>query len=291
MAVKQIKKTGMVLLGLFRLDDPEPQLVKGAITGVDDSSDTASARAEKRLLQAGGFSGVLTVIFVVSGFLVGDRGASLSGELVGTFQTYGEPLGVFLSNLIQGTTPNIIGRILLFVASPLAILFFLALYQSVRRSSFGYSLLGTVTGILAATSFAIPLLAQGPVSLAIADVYSRAAAADKGTVVTVAQAIDQSIGLTVANNVFLTAGLVLLMITFLAIGLAMMKNASFGRGLGWMSIIFSVISILIFTGGSLVDRHGIAILPTTMFAMIWFFLIGSKVYGISRPNREHPGGR
>jgi hypothetical protein len=221
---------------------------------------------------------IAAAVLLVLGFIVGENVAAAFtgtftsyGEPAGTFQTYGGPIEDLLVRLVEASMFHILGRILLFAASPLSILLMLAIHFVMRRSTSNIngpyrflSLVGLGLGIAAATIFAISHVLIGPLSLDIANQYSEASTdSEKTEIVTTAYEIDKSIGLTVLDNIFIDIGVPLMSISFLTFGLAMVKARMFERLLGWLSMLFGILGIIAFMGGNLAGLGGVA--PTTYF--------------------------
>lgn len=218
-------------------------------------------QGEKGLLRLGGLGGVLSgVLGVVFIFVFPPGGGFVTEEN--------------LRLLLQNATRFVIGVILEFVGALLLIPLFLGLYRNLREAHIGYTLVGSVFGVLGATLSAISAT-QELSTLFLAQLYDQAATADKGAVVIAAQAAS-----TIGGGFFLTSS-VLMGLALLAIGGAMRRNAVYRRGYGWLSIasgialVAGVVLVL-----SLLSPAGFLLfLPA---GILWPVAVGLKVYRLSK---------
>ena len=161
----------------------------------------------------------------------------------------------------------------------LSIPLFLALYTSLRKTSVRYALLGTVSGVIAVSIASINLFASIPLKLALAELYSKTADADKKTMIGVAEAISSS------SAASLPLFFLFLIIAFLAVGAAMGRSAAFRNGYGWLSIVLGIILVVFLPLGGLLmflqlwvpQFFALVIIPP----ILWLILVGFKIYRLS----------
>lgn len=177
-----------------------------------------------------------------------------------------------LRQLVQNRTPLIIGSAFWLVISLLLIPFFLALYRSLREANLGYALLGSVLGVLAAAVIAILVSVSSSSALGLAELYDKAAAADKPMVITVAEATSR----WTPGGFFQVEG-VFRAIALIAIGGAMLESPAFKKGYGWMSVIIGIVFLL--PVGFFLPVFFIFI---EILFLIWLILVGFRVYRLSK---------
>lgn len=225
-------------------------------------------REEKRLLQVGGLGGVLAGVMLIPAFvfMILSQRPGGTGSVEQTLQ-----------DAITYRTSILVGFSLFFATSLLAIPLFLALYRNLREASLGYALLGTVLGVLSSTILAITVSVYALFSSGLANLYASATTPDQKMVaVSLAQVIfyeNASLigGLALVGTVF--SGLALLVT-----GGAMRQSTTFHKGLGWMSIVFGVVFIILGSIGPIWPGFFF----TQILLIFWFILVGLRVYRLSK---------
>ena len=222
-------------------------------------------KGEKRLLQIGGISGVLAGVLQSTQFLA---------PLLGVSAEFGSE--VELRRILEGSSVLIGLLAQQFVQFLLFIPLFLALYRLLRGANVGYALLGSVAGVIGAT-LAVLAVSFEMTSYFFAELYNRAAPADKKIVVAVSEGISQAVtgGFFVALSIFLGVAL-------LATGAAMLGGSSLRKWYGWMSIIFGIGWLL--AGILLPLPNPLRFFFFLMFILfpVWLIVVGLNVYRLSK---------
>lgn len=219
-------------------------------------------KGEKRLLQIGGLGAILAPIVFLASVSVAQPTSPQSGQMA-----------QFLSQLVQNRTPVVIFSAGWVIFSLLTVPFFLALYRSMRQTGLGYALIGSVFGVISASSILVLFVLQSQASLTLADLYNTATAADKTTVVIVAEDINAAL-----SPLFVVEFIVRVIAIF-AIAAAMMGSTAFGKRYGWISVILGLTFIALvpfFAFGSIV------FIVDALVYFAWLIIVGQKVYRLSR---------
>jgi hypothetical protein len=163
---------------------------------------------------------------------------------------------------------------------------FLALYRALRATSPAAALFGSglgIMGLILLAAGALPQVATAPIS----DLYHAPGATpeDQATLVLLWQTTWGML------DALLVAGLLLLPIALLTLGVAMLRTPAFGTGYGWVSVALGALG----AGGAslmIVDPASVLGPMAGMFTLIIFhFVVGWKVYRLSRDSAGTPEDR
>ena len=168
-----------------------------------------------------------------------------------------------------------LGESLYVVAFILSVTLFLALYRALRGTSLAPALFGTglaFLGFAVLGAGALPNVGFAP----IADLY-HAPGATPGEQTALIPLWQATQGIFYETD---TVGFLLLMIGLVVLGVGMLGAPEFGRGFGWVSVVFGVVGIV----GILL--FPVDTLPFAAFAILAYIiypvLFGWKVYSLSR---------
>ena len=209
------------------------------------------------VLRVGGWAGILAGIMLILSLI--------------TFFLQIPPPGLeqALTSFLENRTALTVAIDLFLVGLLLFLVFFAALYLSLREPSRVFARIGLGSGVLAAVLGIVTLGGFLLAANAFSELYEAATVSDRPVVVAAYAAV---VSLLQAPNAasFLFAGLALV-----AVGLAMRGSQDFSEGLVWLSVVLGIIVVL-FTFLSLAA-------PVAIIALAVFFLVyGWKVYSLSR---------
>jgi hypothetical protein len=166
------------------------------------------------------------------------------------------------------------------VALLLEVTLFLALYRALRRTSLAPALFGSVVGILGLTAMVVsttPHIAHAPLS----DLY-HAPGATPGDQATLALLWQATWGIF---DAMLYVGFFVVPIGLIILGVGMLGAPAFGKRFGGVSVVLGVLG-LVAAVLQMVDPSS-AIGAGSYFAcLIFYFVLGWKVYSLSRGPRE-----
>jgi hypothetical protein len=220
---------------------------------------------EKSVLRWGGLAGMLGgIIFILTAFI-------LLG-LVPLAPANPEGLVMRFPDVRAAVT---VGESLDLVANILWVPLLLALYRALRGASLAPALFGSglsLLGLVVLAAGAQPNVAFAPIS----NLYHAPGAnpAEQATLVLLWQATQGIF------NELDTIGVLFMTIGFIVLGVAMLRAPTFGKGFGWVSVVFGVagvVGIFFFP----VDSPSFAPFGILVF-VIFPLLFGWKIYSLSR---------
>ena len=229
-------------------------------------SDLQKMEQEKSVLRWGGLAGMLGGIlfiltWVVAGVFVPPDPADLAG---------------WVTRFPDIRAARVVENGLYLVALILEVTLFLALYRALRRTSLTPALFGSVLGILGLTVMMVsttPHVAHAPLS----DLYHAPGATpvDQATLALLWQAIKGIF------DAMLYVGFFIVPIGLITLGVAMLGSPTFGKGFGWMSVVLGVVG-LVAAILQLVDTSSMSGAGSYFASLIFYFVLGWKVYSLSR---------
>lgn len=228
--------------------------------------DIRPVMTEKGLLRIGGICSILFMIFLVSALLA---------TYVPPEATRTDVRAEVLRRLTQSSLQFIILNTFYILYSTVAIVFLLTLYMLLRKESPRYSLLGTLIGVSAFFVFAITSLLGASISLNLAELYAKTST-DRWAAAAVAEASSSTL-----SAVSLTA-IAFMSVALVAFGTAVRRSALVPRNYGLIGVVFGIISFTIFIALSITGRFGLGAAPTALSVVIWFSLVGQKLYRLSK---------
>jgi hypothetical protein len=235
-------------------------------------NDSQKMEQEKSVLRWGGLAGMLGgILFMLDWVVVlaGPVGMEDPADLAGWVMRFPDiraarivENGIYLVALILGVT------------------LFLALYRALRRTSLAPALFGSVLGILGLgvlMAGTVPHIAHAPLS----DLYHAPGATpvDQATLALLWQA---TWGIF---DAMLYVGFFVVPIGLIALGVAMLGAPAFGKGFGVMSIVLGVVG-LVAAVLQMVDPSSMIGAGSYFACLIFYFVLGWKVYSLSKAPRE-----
>ncbi|MFQ5950530.1 MAG: DUF4386 family protein [Candidatus Geothermarchaeales archaeon] len=218
---------------------------------------------EKRLLQMGGLGGILAGLVAIALFAL-----FFVAPAFPTFQV--EDTLIRLGASGQDRALFILVQALTFLLGLLTMTLFLALYRILREANLGYALFGSAIGVVGSSILAVGYAIAAITGLRLADQYAAASATEKEAVLMLALLFDG-----ILTWGFLIPTFILFGIAFLALGAAIRRGGPFSKTHGNLSVIFGAIVLV----GIALGPFGIIAYETV--PIIWFILIGVKVYRLS----------
>jgi hypothetical protein len=223
---------------------------------------------EKSVLRWGGLAGMLGgILFILTWvvLLAGPVGLEDPADLAGWVTRFPD---------IRGA--RILENGIYLVALILEVTLFLALYRALRRTSLTPALFGSVLGIMGLTVMMVsttPHVAHAPLS----DLYHAPGATpvDQATLALLWQAIKGIF------DAMLYVGFFIVPIGLITLGVAMLGSPTFGKGFGWMSVVLGVVG-LVAAILQLVDTSSMSGAGSYFASLIFYFVLGWKVYSLSR---------
>jgi hypothetical protein len=227
---------------------------------------------EKSVLRWGGLAGMLGGILFISTFVLviaGPVGIEDPADLAG-----------WVTRFPDIRAARIAENVIYLVALILEVNLFLALYRALRGTRLAPALFGSVVGILGLTVlmvFSLLHVAHAPLS----DLYhaSGATLEDQATIALLWQAIWG------INDAILYVGFFVVPIGLVALGVAMLGAPAFGKGFGGVSVVLGVVG-LVAAVLQLVDPSSMVGAGTYFACLIFYFVLGWKVYSLSKAPRE-----
>jgi len=231
-------------------------------------NDLQKMEQEKSVLRWGGLAGMLGgILFILTWvvLLAGPVGLEDPADLAGWVTRFPD---------IRGA--RILENGIYLVALILEVTLFLALYRALRRTSLTPALFGSVLGILGLTVMMVsttPHVAHAPLS----DLYHAPGATpvDQATLALLWQAIKGIF------DAMLYVGFFIVPIGLITLGVAMLGSPTFGKGFGWMSVVLGVVG-LVAAILQLVDTSSMSGAGSYFASLIFYFVLGWKVYSLSR---------
>ena len=227
---------------------------------------------EKSVLRWGGLAGMLGgILFILTWVVViaGPVGLEDPTDLAG-----------WVTRFPDIKAARIVENGIYLVALILEVPLFLALYRALRGTSLAPALFGSVLGILGLAVLmvsTIPHVAHAPLS----DLYHAPGATpvDQATLALLWQA---TLGIF---NAMLYVGFFVVPIGLIALGVAMLGAPAFGKGFGVMSIVLGVVG-LVAAVLQMVDPSSMIGAGSYFAGLIFYFVLGWKVYSLSKAPRE-----
>src|SRR5262249_28720799 len=220
---------------------------------------------ERTILRWGGLAGILGGIFFLLTFVV----------VIGfALPDPADPTA--LARFPDIRAARTLENSLYLVALILWVNLFLALYRALRWTSLAPALVGSVLGILGLVVLAAGALPH-VASASISDLYHAPGATveDKANLVLIWQATQ---GIFEA---LLTVGILLVTTGVIALGVAMLGAPSFGKGLGWASVVLGVVGVVA-ASFDLVDPPSPIAAAGFLALMAFQLVLGWKAYKLSR---------
>jgi hypothetical protein len=223
---------------------------------------------ERSVLRWGGLAGMLGgILFILSWIVVlaGPVGMEDPADLAG-----------WVTRFPDIRAARVVENGIYLVALILGVMLFLALYRALRGPSLAPALFGSALGILGLVVFmagAVPHIAHNPLS----ELYHAPGATpeDQAALALMWQA---TWGIF---NALLYVGFFVVPTGILFLGLGMLKAPAFGKGLGWVSVVFGVVGLAAAVLQMADPASMIGAL--SFFAIIIFYLVlGWKVYNLSK---------
>jgi hypothetical protein len=227
---------------------------------------------EKNVLRWGGLAGMLGgILFILTFVLVfaGPVGIDDPADLAG-----------WVTRFPDIKAARIVENGLYLVGLILEVTLFLALYRALRGTNLAPALFGSVLGILGLTVLmvgALPHVAHAPLS----DLYHAPGATpgDQATLALLWQAIWG------INDAILYVGFFVVPIGLVVLGVAMLGTPAFGKGFGGVSVVLGVVG-LVAAVLQLVDPSSMIGAGSYFASLIFYFVMGWKVYSLSKAPRE-----
>jgi hypothetical protein len=239
-------------------------------------NDLQNTAQEQSVLRWGGLASILGGILLLAVFVI-------VGVFVGADPA--EPEG-FVMRFPDVRAAHIVEEVLYLGVLALWAIHFLALYRALRGTSLAPALFGSalgIMGLIVLAAGALPQVARTPIS----DLYHAPGASpeDQATLALLWQATQGIL------EMLLVTGLLLLPIALIALGVAMLGTPAFGKAFGWVSVVLGVVG----AGGAslmIVDPASVLGPMAGMFTLIIFhFVVGWKVYRLSRDSAGSPEDR
>jgi hypothetical protein len=224
---------------------------------------------ERGLLRWGGLAGVLGAIFLVL----------TAVTLFGFVPSAPADLRALVARYPDIRTANAVGESFNFVSVVFSVVFYLALYRALRRSSLAPAQWGTALSFLGLAVLALEMVPRVAFSR-ISDLY-HAPGASLQDQATLALVWETTQGLfaefDTAATIFLTAGYVLL-------GIAMLRSPAFGNRFGGITMMLGLIGLV---GVGVLGISSIFFAGIGLFVLIVIpVVLGLKIYGLSRATSE-----
>ena len=235
-------------------------------------NDLQKMEQEKSVLRWGGLAGMLGGILFILTFVVviaGPVGMEDPADLAG-----------WVTRFPDIRAARIVENGIYLVALILEVTLFLALYRALRRTSLAPALFGSVLGILGLSVMVVsttPHVAHAPLS----DLYHAPGATpvDQATLALLWQA---TLGIF---NAMLYVGFFVVPIGLIALGVAMLGAPAFGKGFGGVSVVLGVVG-LVAAVLQMVDPSSMIGAGSYFAGLIFYFVLGWKVYSLSKAPRE-----
>lgn len=237
-------------------------------------NDLQMMEQERSVLRWGGLAGIVGGILLVAVFVI-------VGVFVGPAPSEAEGLVMRFPDV---RAAHIVEEALYLGVLALWAVHFLALYRALRGSSLAPALFGSVLGIMGLVVLAAAALPQ-VVRTPISDLYHAPGATpeDQATLVLLWQATQGML------DALLVTGLLLVPTGVIALGVSMLGSATFGKGVGGVSVAIGVSGLA--AGIVLLIDPGSPIAAVGILSLIVFHLVlGWKVYKLSRGPVNSLGG-
>jgi len=229
-------------------------------------NDSQRMEQEKSVLRWGGLAGMLGgILFILTWVVVGVFVPPDPADLVGWVTRFPD---IKAARIVE----NGIYLLALILEIPL----FLALYRALRKTSLAPALFGSIVGIVGLVVMVVsttPHVAHASLS----DLYLAPGAtpADQATLALLWQAIKGIF------DAMLYVGFFVVPIGLITLGVAMLGAPAFGKGFGGVSVVLGVVG-LVAAVLQLVDPSSMIGAGTYFACIIFYFVLGWKVYSLSR---------
>lgn len=223
------------------------------------------------LYRAGGFSGILAgAIYIVAAVLIF---TTPSPPISGGEQT--------LEYIVSHRSLYILKQVLWLAPSVLAMVVFLALYPALERVNKSYAAIGAVLGASAwALSLAWPTTGEGsPALVYLSDQYAAATTeAGRTSFATAAEVLIAVEAVPAAIGVLQTLGVLIVSLVML--------GGVFPKGVAYLGVVTGALGVI---SEALLPVLGAAYAIYGVLVMVWFIVIGWRLYGLSQAAK--PGNR
>ena len=165
-------------------------------------------------------------------------------------------------------------------------LVFLALYVALREADQGRMAIAITFSLLGVGIF---LATNNPFSmLSLSDQYAAATTdAQRATLLAAGQAVLANTGQRVVGG--FNVGLFLVSVAGLIVSSVMLQSSSFSRSTAYVGILAYTLSLVDYLRQIVTQSATIAllvILPNALMLVVWFVLVGRRLYQLGRPERE-----
>jgi len=231
--------------------------------------------AYKSLYRLGGAAALVVVVLIV-------------GVVIG-FTVYPQPSAVsdwfelFQSNKVIGLLDFWGLEVPMYATYALV---FLALYVALREADQGRMAIAITFSLLGVGIF---LATNNPFSmLSLSDQYAAATTdAQRTTLLAAGQAVLANTSQRVVGG--FNVGLFLVSVAGLIVSSVMLQSSSFSRSTAYVGILAWTLSLVDYLRQIVTQSATIAllvILPNTLLLVVWFVLVGRRLYQLGRPERE-----
>jgi hypothetical protein len=235
--------------------------------------DTADS-AYKSLYRVGGVAALVAVVFIL--------GVAIGFAVYPQPSTVSDWFELFQSNKVIGLLDFWGLEVLMYAMFALV---FLALYFALREANQGLMAIAIAFSLLGVGIF---LATNNPFSmLSLSDQYAAATTdVQKTTLLAAGQAVLTNTSQRIVGG--FNVGLFLVSVAGLIVSSVMLKSSSFSRSTAYVGIATWALSLVDYLRQIVTQSATIAllvILPHTLLLMVWFVLVGRKVYQLGRPER------
>lgn len=243
---------------------------------VNRVSDVETADSAYKSLYRLGGAAALVVVMLILGVLIG-------------FTVYPQPSTVsdwfelFQSNKVIGLLDFWGLEVLMYAMFALV---FLALYVALREANQGLMAIAITFSLLGVGIF---LATNNPISmLSLSDQYAAATTdAQRTTLLAAGQAVLTNTSQRIVGG--FNVGLFLVSVAGLIVSSVMLQSSSFSRSTAYVGILAWTLSLVdylrqIVTQSAIISL--LVILPNAIMLVIWFALVGRRLYQLGRPERE-----
>ena len=231
--------------------------------------------AYKSLYRLGGVAALIVVVLVL--------GVAIGFTVYPQPSTVSDWFELFQSNKVIGILDFWGLEVLMYMMYALV---FLALYVALREADQGRMAIAITFSLLGIGIF---LATNNPFSmLSLSDQYAAATTdAHRTTLLAAGQAVLTNTSQRVVGG--FNMGLFLVTVAGLIVSSVMLQSSSFSRSTAYVGIVAWTLSLVDYLRQIVTQSAIIAllvILPNVMLLVVWFVLVGRKLYQLGRPKRE-----